>query len=42
MIAFSRELLERERLRSGHSISPGLSSAQNAPTTKPWWILGRR
>lgn len=42
MIAFSRELLEREHLRSGHSASPSLASAQKAPTTKPWWILGRR
>jgi len=42
MIDFSRELLDRERLRSGPSISLGLSSAQKAPTKKPWWTLGRR
>lgn len=42
MIAFSRELLERERLRSGPSNSPGPSSAQKTPTKKPWWALGRR
>ncbi|MDP9907924.1 hypothetical protein J2W27_000017 [Variovorax boronicumulans] len=42
MIAYSLELLERERLRSAQSASPSLSPAQNAAATKPWWTLGRR